>query len=594
MKKLILFIGFIGIVTSIFASSISFTAKSSHQKVEVGQRFQITYTINSNGGSFTPPSFEGFNSYSAGQSTSMQNINGKVTRTNSISYVLVGTQEGKFEIPPAEIEIDGETYTSNSIEIEVVAANSNSANAQRNRQNNRKSGGEQIEDYIYLEGMVDKKSAYIGEKVTVTFKMYTQLPVSRVNPEKLPDLKGFWSENITDYSSMKLSNTNINGVAYQVADVQQIVLFPQRAGELVIDPLEINAIVQIRSRNVRSIWDQMMGGGIENKEVILTSKPIKLSIKALPNKGKPDDFSGAVGQFNMKFNASKTEVKSNEAIDINILISGSGNLPLIGAPKLSFPSDFETYDPETKNNFTINASGSSGSKSFKYLVIPRHSGNFDLDPYSFSYFDPNTGSYKTISQESIQIKVAKSAEEVDNVVLKPREKEAIALLNTDIRYIHINNVSFITAQEMLYGSSLYYFLLFGAVLLFILLFIFSRKRKERNADTVGIKKSKANKLAKKRMAKAKKYLDANNLPEFYEEISAAIYGYYSDKFNINMAELSQDRIMELIGNASINENLKMVLDEAEMARFATSTNMNAADLYQNAIAVISKTEDYIK
>lgn len=589
MRRLIITFTLLLFVASSFAGSINFTAKCSHKTVEVGQQFRVTYSVNASGGNFTPPSFEGFNSYGSGQSSNTQIVNGKRTIMNSISYILVATKTGNLKIEPAVFEYEGESYKSNPLKVEVVGADENSANAQRNRQNNRKGAAKELEDYIFIQPVVDKRSAYVGESITVTFKLYYQLNFGQLSPDKMPDYSGFWSKDISPTNRQDLPIERINGEQYQVVIVQKMLLTPQRAGDLEIGSMELNTVVQVKTQAGRNMFDRMRGYGVQNKEVRLVSKPIKITAKALPNKGKPTNFSGAVGQFNMSFKPNKTEVKSNEAIDFVVKISGNGNLPLIAAPKLNFPSDFEKYDPETKNNFKTNAGGSQGSKSFTYLAIPRHSGTFEIEPYTFNYFDPISKSYKEIGHEPIVIQVEKGADE-ENVVFTPRNKEEVELIGTDIRYLHINGVSLNSSKDRFYQSTLFYLLILLGLGSIGILFFLSRKLKEKSADTVGLKKSKANKLAKKRMAKAKKHLDANETAAFYEEISAALFGYYSDKFNISLAELSQEKIVELIDNKEIGNELKLVLDEAEMARFAPSAGGSPSDLYQKAISVISKTE----
>lgn len=590
MRKLLYSICFLLIGTSSFAGSINFVAKCSHKTVEVGQKFKITFSVNSSGGNFTPPDFGKLRYYNGGQSSSSQNINGSVAVINSISYIIIADAPGNYTIEPAGLEVNGETYKSNSIKIEVVASNQNSANSQRKKQNARKKTAKEVEDYIFIQPVIGKRNLYVGESVSVTFKLYYQLPVRNLSqPDKMPDYNGFWSKDITLGGRQELPIERINGEEYNVIILNQVLLSPQKAGELEIGSLEMNSIVQIRTRQPRNNMERVMGVGLENKEVRLISKPIKITVKPLPSTGKPADFSGAVGQFTMNFKPNKTNIKSNQSIDFEIKITGSGNLPLIGAPKLSFPPDFEAYDPETKNSFSTNMGGSQGSKSFSYLVIPRHSGTFDIEPFAFNFFDPIAKKYKTISHNPIQIQVEKGEEE-ENVSYTPRDKQDIELLGTDIRYLHINNIALASGEGLFYGSATFYLLILFGIFLIAALFFLSKKFKERNTDTIGIKKSKANKLAKKRMAKAKKHLDAKESTLFYEEISAALFGYYADKFNISLAELSQDRIVDLVNDDTIATELKIVLDEAEMARFAPSSSISETDLYEKAVNIISKTE----
>lgn len=594
MKKLLTLILFSLFSFYSMGAKVKFTAKVSHQVVEVGQRFQVTFTVNSRGGNFTPPDFESFRLLGGpNQSQSMQYVNGQASHTTSLSYILTATKTGTFTIGAARIQVNGKSYETSPLEVKVVEASDNSSNAQRNRQENRRNSGDKLSDYVFIKAVVDKKNAYVGEKVSVTFKLYSKLGLSNINLEKLPALNGFWSHHTKSiYDQIQLDREMVDGEVYNVAELQQTVLYPQRSGELVIDPLEMKVVVNVRNRRSRSVFEQMFGS-YERKELLVGSSPIKIDVTPLPLKGRPADFSGAVGSFSMKASSSKTAIKANEAIDVKVTLEGRGNMPLLSAPKLNFPPDFEVYDPETENQYTTNYNGSSGSKVFKYLVIPRHAGDYVIEPYRFSYFDLNSKRYKTIATDSIQINVAKGSDSA-NAVYQSNRKETVELLNKDIRYIHSQGLSLQSINEYFYQSALFYSLILLAVVLGILIYILARKRKDLLSDPSGLKRSKANKLAKKRLKKAKKFLDAKDQKHFYEEISDAIYGYYADKLNISVADLSQEKIMEHIkveGAEEVKSKLSQVLDEAEMARFAPASVINDQKLYESAVEVISQTEN---
>jgi len=595
MKKWISFIFISLFACQLMASAVSFKASLSHKVVEVGQRFKVTFTVNSGGGNFTPPSFSNFRMLSGpNQSSSMQYINGQMSRSFSISYILQATKKGKFTIDPAIIVVDGKEIKTEALDIEVVDANSNSSNAQNQRQNQRKNSGNELSDYVYIKAFVDKRTAYVGEKLTATFKLYSKLNLSTINLEDLPELNGFWSHDIRSvYDQIQLSTEYIDGEVYQVANLKQTLLYPQRAGELLIDPLEMKAIVQVRSRRSRSVFESMFGS-YENREVILASKPIKVNIKALPTYRGNGEYAGAVGKFNAKLSSNKTDLKANEAIDLKIEISGEGNLPLIAAPQLNFPPDLEVYDPETENKYKNSLGGSAGKKIFNYLIIPRHSGNFIIDPYVFTYFDPSSGKYKTIQTDSIVIRVARGAEE-ENVVYNPADrKEEVELLEEDIRYIHLNHLVLLNPEDQFYGSASFYLIIAGLLLLLIGLYFISRKYKDQQADTVGLRRGKAKKIAVKRMSKAKQFLDRSELSNFYEEISIALYGYFADKFNMSTAELSKEELISRLRNRQANEDLVQLIDEsieqAEMARFGASSAVDPNTLYESAKRIIEETE----
>lgn len=577
------------------AAANEFTVKVSSSTVEVGQRFQVTFTINAQGGNFSSPSFEGFRVLGGpNQSQSMQVINGTVTQSNSISYVLVAQKKGTYTIGAASIESGGKTKKTEPVKIQVVDNDPNGAAAQRNKNQQRKTEAEQLKEYVFVKATVDKREAYVGEKVTVTYKLYSRLNLSGLDLEEPTRFTGFWTQDLqTLYGrNIQKKRENYQGQVYDIVELQQTLLYPQRSGDLSIDALSILAKVQI-PRKAKTYMEQFWGGGYDVKEVVAASKPIKLKVKALPSKGKPSDFSGAVGKFSMKMKANKDSLTANESVNVTIDISGSGNLPLINAPKLDFPADFEVYDPDTKNNFQTNYNGSNGSKSFNYLVIPRHSGEFKIKPYKFTYFDLSTEKYNTIEAKPISLHVEKGEAE-ENVVYAGRRKEDVEMIGTDIRFIHVNNLSLLKADDYFYGSKLFYLILVAILLFGVLLTLLAKRNKAILGDQQGLRKSRASKIAKKRLAQAKKHLDAKENTSFYEEISTALFGYFADKFGLDVADLSQEKIVSLLeqnGHSNeIGKSVKDILEETEMARFAPESSINPSVLYEKATGLIQNLE----
>lgn len=598
MKKFILFIWLSLTACSLWASAVSFKAELSHSRVAVGQRFRITFTINSGGGNFTAPSFENFRLLSGpNQSRSMQYINGKASQTFSISYILQASKVGKFTFDPAVINVDGKRLESNKVEIEVVDANSGAA-AQNQKQDERKQNGRDLSDYVYIKSFVDKRSVYVGEALTVTYKLYSRLGMRSINLEDLPNLNGFWSHDLHSvYDQIELTTEYIKGEVYQVAILKQSLLYPQRSGKLTVDPLEMKAEVQLKTRRSRSIFESMFGS-YETQELIISSRPIVVDVKPLPKYQGDGDFSGAVGKFDLKLLSNKTTLKANEAVDLKMELSGEGNLPLVGAPQLNFPPDLEVYDPETQNLFKNSSSGSQGKKVFNYLVIPRHSGNYLVESFKFTYFDPQAKTYRSVQTDSLILKVEKGTEESSMVYDPSSRKEDVELLENDIRYIHLSGLSLIDQDELFFGSFPYYLFVFVFIVGIILLFFLSRRHKERQADKVGRRKSKARKIARKRLSNARKFLDKDQQAEFYEEIAKALYGYFADRYNMGVSELSIEELKQQLSKESATENLIQLLsdslEQSEMARYAPSSAIEAARLYESAEKIIEETESLKK
>ena len=591
------FITFILLFVSVVCSAAAneFTVKVSSSTVELGQRFQVTFTINTQGGNFSPPSFDGLRVLGGpNQSQSMQVINGKVTQSNSISYILVASKKGSYTIGAASIETNGKTKKTDPVKIEVVDNDPNGTEAQRDKNQKRQTETEQLKEYVFVKATVDKREAYIGEKVTVTYKLYSRLNLSGLDLKEPTRFTGFWTQDLQTLYGRNIQKTRENylGQVYDVVELQQSLLYPQRSGDLSIDALAIIAKVQI-PRKAKTYMEQFWGGGYDVKEVVASSKPIKLKVKPLPLKGKPSNFTGAVGKFKMKMSANKDSLAANESVNITIDINGNGNLPLISAPELKFPTDFEVYDPDTKNNFKTSYNGATGGKSFDYLVIPRHSGEFILEPYEFSYFDVSTQKYSTIIADSIGIYVTKGDEE-ESAMYSGRRKEEVELIGTDIRFIHVNNLTLIKADDYFYGSKLFYLILVAIALFGFFLTLLARRNKSIVGDQQGLRKSMASKIAKKRLTQAKKDLDAKENVKFYEEISSAVFGYFADKFNLNIADLSQETILAILKqngqSDEIGSSVQTILEETEMARFAPESSINPSILYERSVTLIQNLE----
>jgi len=575
-----------------YAQEVSFTAASSHSAVKTGDRFQIQFTTNSDISNFKAPKLSNFRVLSGpNQSTNMSWVNGKTTSSVSYSFVLMAIKEGNFTIGPAVAIANGKAIKTNSLKIKVGKGVKVQQGGQQTSKT--KTDGNASDD-LFIRSTVSRRKVYQGEQIIATYKLYTRVGLAGNELVKNADLNGFWSQEI-DFGESVWSKEIIGGYRYSVATIRQIVLFPQRSGELEIDPLEMKFIVQKRVAGGQSVFDQFFGK-VENVEYSLKSKPIKITVLPHPNNA-PTDFTNAVGKLDMKVDVSANEIKANEAVNIKIKISGKGNLPLIDSPELTFPSDFETYDPKIIDNIKTDGSGVSGSKEFDYLVIPRHAGQFKLNAITFTYFDPNSKKYKTITSEPIEINVLKSDGSASDNVVYSSNKEDIQVLGNDIRYIHTNNIQFSHSNEDFYGSWKFYFLLLLAPLLFIITYIFRNKIRVANSDVVGMKKKKASKVAGKLLSSAKESLATNNKNAFYEDISKALFGYIGDKLNIAVAELNQSNIKDKLTSINVSEQTTASLIETielcDMARFAP-VSISEQEVYNKAETIINQIEEEVK
>jgi hypothetical protein len=626
MKRAFLFVTSLIIALSAIGQA-KFYAQVNPKNVPLNQQFQLTYVIeNAEGRNLKLPKLDDFQLLAGPQtSQSVQWINGNMTQSVSYTYFLKPKKEGTFKIGKAVVNISGANVESNEVSITVTAPSQQTAQSnQRSNQpfsfdpfedpfedpfdifNQRRGAREpetqvsesdlekQIQENVFLRLTADKTSVYEGEHLTASLRLYYRLNFGNVQMSTAPKFDGFWNQEIPIDPNQKPKIENINGKEFYVLDVQKYDLYPQRAGTLKITPAELSMIVQaqIQSKS-RSIFD-VFGPQVKNLNYKAQSKAISISVKPLPEDDKPISFDGAVGQLKIESSLSKNEGKTDEAITLSIKISGNGNLQTIEVPKPDVPEEFEVYDPKTKESI----SGMSGYKQSDYLLIPRQPGSYVLTTPAFSYFDPKLGKYVSAAAKEFSIEVtgkpstAALSSTTDNTTAS---KEDIKQLGSDIRFIKTNPEEFKPSRNFV-GSSLDYGLLISPVFLFFIAFVYKRKADKDNADIIGVKVRRANKIAKKRLSSASVFLKNKDSKLFYDEISRAVQGYLSDKLLIPIADLSRDTIEETLNKKGIEPTLVdktlKLLETCDFALYANNGDTaSMQQQYDMAVNIISSLDE---
>ena len=605
MKKLIIILmALIAYSTQMLADKVSFTA-SAPDAVVVGDQFRLSYTVTTQKvKDFRAPSIKGFDVLmgpSRSQQSNTQIVNGNVTSTSSITftYILMANNAGEYTIPGASIVADGDQMVSNSVRIKVLPQDQGDSNSSSSSSTHSSSGTGVSNQDLFITASASKTNVYEQEAFVLTYKIYTRESNLQLNNAKLPDFKGFHSQEIEMTTNARWTPEHYKGRNYYTTVYRQFVLFPQQSGKLFIEPAQFQMTV---NKPVQSAdpFDAFFNGGnnvIEIKKPITTPK-IAINVNPLPA-GKPTNFLGGVGEFNISSSINSKELKTNDAITIKLVISGTGNLKLISNPEIKFPDDFEVYDPKVDNQVRLTKEGLTGNKVIEYLAIPRHAGTYKIPGVSFSYFDIRSKSYKTLNTEDYVINVEKGAGNADQVIANFTNKEDLKVLGEDIRYIKQNEVTFQPKGSFFYGSMSYWLFYIIPALAFILFFIIYRKQAAENANVAKMRTKKANKVAIKRMKLAGKLLSENKKDAFYDEVLKALWGYISDKLNIPVSRLSKDNIEEKLRNHGVSEELIKeflnALNDCEFARFAPGDENQAMDkVYSSSIEVISKMENSIK
>ena len=619
-KKLFFLVSVIFTTIGVIGQNIEFTA-SSKPVVAVGETFTLSFTLNAQGSGFRLPNFQGFNILSGpntSTTSSIRSINGRTSMaiTYTYTYYLQANKEGAFEIPAATVSVGNKSYTSNTLTIKVVKNPNSSTQSSGYGMQGQSSGSQRQQNQVnsgtndvFIKAFSSKNDPMQGEGIVVTYKIFTKVPIAQINISKLSSFSGFWSQNlIRENDKLQQSTQTIDGQQYLVADIRKIALFPLKSGKLIIDPLQLECVAQVKrqskSRTGDPFFDDFFNDpffnpSTANVEKTLTSNALAINVRPLPEAGKPSDFSGAVGNFTFNTEIDRTRLKANEAINLKCVISGKGNIQLIDKLNVVFPPDFETYDPKVTSDIKTSGAGINGSQTFEYLVIPRKPGRFTIKPINFSYFDLEKRKYVTLSSPQFTIDVEKGTGESSVITYSGANKEDIKYIGSDIR--HIKDKPFVLSRQgtFFFGSMTFWLLLLIPFLLFLAVIIMGRKLTERRSDTILMKNLKATKVARKRLRKAENFLKTGNQEDFYIEISQALWGYLSDKFSIPMAELSIDSVYEALVRKNVKEEIIRqfieTLNNTEFARFAPGQKtVNMERIYNEALEIISKIERELK
>lgn len=582
--RILFFISFI--INLLYSQNIEFTAKVSKENLGLNERLRIEFSMNKNGDNFTPPNFKDFTVVMGpSQSVSESWINGKRSFSKTYGYILQPTAKGKFTIGQASIEIDGKTYRTSPIQITVTEAVSNPSMD--------KTSNDVAKDNLFLIAEVSKPNPYLNEAVSVVYRLYVggQVALNDLRSVDTPKYPNFWSQEIRlqDYD---VENCTYNGKPFRCIVVKKVVLYPQKDGNITLEPLTLEAILSVptteRDFFGRPIMDQVA------KRV--TSGNRTINVKALPEAGKPANFSGAVGEFSFNVTTSKKELKSNESLQAKVEISGNGNLKLFDIPKLTFPTALEVYNPEKKDNITTSISGMRGQVEEFYTVVPQFKGKYPIASVSFSYFNPKTEKYETINSDEIWIDVTEgptgNGQNSSNSIVK----QDVKTQGNQFRFLQLNGDLQPIGKSLFFGSTRYYLWLFLPLLLIPITLILWKVQQKKNSDIEGNKVRAANKLAKKYLSEAKRKLNDKNT--FYEALERALHNYLKAKLKIETSEMSKEKISELLSLQNVNpqtiSEFLGLLKNCEMARYSPIDRVSMENDYHKSVQTLSELDKQIR
>lgn len=585
----------------------SFTA-TAPGVVRVGDQFQ--YVIEgSEQGDVILPSLDGFQLMAgpfSSYSSHSQWINGKMSMEKVVTYthILRASGKGDLTIPPATIRVGRKEYKTNAVQITVTEGSEPApgAGAGQAPQDDQGSAEEiDVSDQVFLRVIPSKKEVYVGEQFVSGLKVYTRVNTRPASASKDLPYEGFYKKSLDPDATAQ--RQDINGQQYVSQVIQRHILIPQKSGKILIEPYESEWMIQqrVQRRSSNSVFDSFFDdpffSGVQEVPATIKSRPVTINVKPLPG-GAPEGFTGAVGSFSMNAMLSAEEIEVNEALSLKVTISGSGNLPLLGQPKVNLPLDHDLYDVSRTLNTGTSGNRISGEVTFEYPIVARHAGRFRIAPIYFAWFDPAKKQYMTAVTDEFNFTVLKGeAEEGPGAVYVPGVMhENVANIGTDIRDIIRTTPGLMPVAYSLIGKSWYRMLFLFAALLCLLVIVLIRIISRRNADLRLVRNRKASRSARSRLKMAEKYRKSGNEDRFYEEIGKAIWGYLADKLSIETSSLSREAISAELSARGVEEELlkeySRILDDSEFSRFAPSAEKsNIDELYNEAVQLIRNLEN---
>lgn len=552
---------------------ITFTAQVDRNQIAAGDQLRLTITLTNAQDRIEPPDLGGMVIVQGPfENSSYSFINGKATSSVSRTWVLTATRPGRYTIGPAKARVAGGVIQTDPITIEVAkgsAAPQEPAVAQ----------GQHRDPNLFIALTLSKTKSFVGEQVLATYQLYNRYSGLEAPEMDPPKLNGFWSEEI-DTQGARWEERVVNGLGYRVITIKQQLLIPQRAGTLRIDPMGLTCVVG------RSFFNRGTTINVKSNAAELTALPLPANA--------PADFSGAVGELELSMKADRTEVLVDEAIEVEVRLSGRANLKLVEAPELRFPSEFEVYEPRVTDRISVGSGGMSGARGFQYTVIPRHDGSFELGGISLSYFDPKTGTYKTLRSAPITITVAPGGAGSGPISTNRVQRADVVPLDHDIRYIRMGDLRLREKDRNLFGSAPWMAGMATPPLLLVLLLVWRRKHLRDQADVQGRRRRKADRLARQRLIEAHEALRNGDRAGFYGALSKALRGYLEDKLGLGPAETSAQAIAMRLQRGpqadTIAADCLRILGMCDLARFAPVDERPRQELYDEALQLIQRIE----
>ncbi len=574
MKKWLF--GYIIILLPLFASTqVSFEAYTNARQIALNSYFEVTFTLrNAEGDNFTPPSFDNF-TVLAGPSRAMSTtiINGAVSKELSFSYTLRPKRMGKFNIGSASMKVNGKTLRTQPLTIEVAEGKKLSRNNPANR--------------IFIEAQLNTKDAFLGQQITLDYKLYTAADIDSYSILQESDYQGFYAQDLRRFDEPPMREV-IKGVQYVTKILKRVALFPQQAGTLTISPMELELAVLVGDSQ-----EDIFSLNRDVQRLLISTQSVQVQVRPLPSNA-PLSFTGAVGQYAAGFTLAHTDVSTDDVLSLRLSISGNGDIKRVQAPLLNLPDSFDVYDPKILGEETFESLNGEivSEKEIEYLIQPKAPGTYRLQP-TFTYFDPVKKAYVTLNEGIFDVVIRQGSQR------RSTATEPLATAEEDIRYIK-TDTKLQRINYQFFKSSTFWTLTALPFLFFVgVIFVKRRQMQQLNVDHLQLRIKRARQEALQRLKLAEQHLKANESRAFFDEISKALLGYVCDKLQIPGSALTKENVREKLHSLSVEtsliEDFMQIIQTCEVALYSGKDNPAAMnDIYQRAVSNLSKMEEFLR
>ena len=577
--RLFVYISFLFFLNITF-SQVKFEAEVSKTKLGVNENLRVDFKMNKDGDNFSPPTFNGFRVVGGpNQSVSNSWINGVRTFSKTYSYFLTPEKKGNYTIGQASIEIDGDIYKTLPVKVQVTEAIESSLSPG--------SPSSVVDDDIELSIEISKSNPYLNEPISVEFKLLFNPKINVTNLGEIdnPEFKNFWSQNIK-IPRLEIKSTSYKGQRYNYVTWKKALLFPQKAGDLELLPLTLDVTIDVPT-NRRDFFGNTIYTQTSKK---VASRKRIIKVKNFPEKGKPESFNGAVGNFDISLNSSKSQLKATESFQLEFKVNGNGNLKLFSLPEIIVPSSLEKYAPEFKEKINTSLSGMNGEISNVYTIVPQYQGKYPIPPVEFSFFNPKTEQYVTLySNESIvdvldgPTRLSESNVQSSNPVSNSiTSSDQFNFIKLSSDFIQIDRKNIIDSKKILFTLFLI------PIIILVLAIIYFNLRNKKVSENI-LKSRDADLLARQYLNNAK--IDMNNKDSFYASLENALFNFIKSKYLIEREDFSKDRLKSILEKNKISDNiiedLIDIINSCELARYTPTTTEGMDQDYEKAVKVIS-------